>query len=130
MYKSAAHYKQVYSINSAYSLGGSPVGVVPSASLNGIVSYATTSTNIIQNNVVTDCNIAFITTQTGTFDIFALNTAYKNNLQYSSNIVGIASLCGCLSLSGENITVVGQSPSITLPGVYALCGNLISVAIK
>ena len=98
--------------------------------VNGIVSYATTSTNIIQNNVVTDCNIGFVTPQPGTFDIITLNNAYKNNTQYSSNIVGLASICGCLSISGENITVVGQAPSITSPGVYALCGNLTSVAIQ
>jgi hypothetical protein len=77
----------------------------PSTVLNGIVSYATTYTNIIENNFVKDCLVGYIA-QSGTVDKFMQNTAYKNiPTQYSSTITNTVSISGISTKPGVNVTI-------------------------
>jgi len=76
-----------------------------STSLNGIVSYATTTTNIFQNNTVQNCTIGFYVTTTGTPNKFLQNTAYSNTTQYSAGITNTASVTGFSTLPGVNVTI-------------------------
>jgi len=76
---------------------------VQSTSLDGIVSYATTGTNVFENNVVRYCNRGFVQTAAAV-DTFLRNTAYKNGTQYA-NISNVASLGTSPSAAGTNITI-------------------------
>ena len=86
---------------------------------NGIFSYTSTGTNIVQSNIVKDCTIG-LQAVNNTQDIFALNNLFNNMTQLGSNILQ----------QGENVIMPATIAAINSPGVYVLYGNLISAAIN
>ena len=58
-------------------------GTTQSTILNGIVSYAQTTTNYFENNTVKNCLQGFVA-QTGNSEIYSRNTAYNNGTQYTN----------------------------------------------
>ena len=75
--------------------------------LDGIVSYATTGTNIVFNNYVKNCLVGYIKTTAASLDKFIGNTAYENGTpQYSTTITNTISFSAALPFSaGVNLTV-------------------------
>ena len=86
---------------------------------NGIFSFTSTGTNIIQSNIVKDCSMG-LQAATNTNDIFALNNLFNNVTPLGSNILQ----------QGENIIMPATAAVISSPGVYVLYGNLLSAAIN
>ena len=64
---------------------GTPDNTI-SSSLDGIVSYATTTTNIFENNVVKNCRRGFVAAATTALDRFSRNTAFRNTPSQYVNI--------------------------------------------
>ena len=73
-----------------------------STTLNGIVSYAQTTTNIFNNNVVRNCLRGFVAAAVTT-DKFLQNTAYNNCTQYSTSITNTALITDFTTIPGVNI---------------------------
>jgi parallel beta-helix repeat protein len=76
---------------------------VQSTSLDGIVSYATTGTNVFENNVVRYCNRGFVQTAAAV-DTFLRNTAYKNGTPYA-NISNVVAFTNPPVTAADNIII-------------------------
>ena len=77
---------------------------VRSTTLNGIVSYAQTTTNYFENNMAKNCLLGFVSAVI-TADKFFRNTAYNNATQYSASITNAVSMSGTSTLPGVNVTI-------------------------